>query len=173
MGDYFNTRYGAPDEHIHELEAHIQLLRDCIQSANQEIHIVSPYLSSIAIEADQLQPLFDEAVQRGITVSVYTNEAMNYSMGKLKDTYVKAKQIFQEHGVQLHLTDRVHSKALWVDTNVLIEGSFNWLSAMRNPSHQWCYYETSLVYRGPDVGEMIGKIREDLEKRKLVQVVLG
>ncbi|MGG4553885.1 AAA domain-containing protein [Paenibacillus humicus] len=169
LGDYFNTRYGAPVEHIHELEAHQQLLRDCIQSANQEIHIVSPYLSSVAIEADQLQPLFDEAVKRGITVSVYTNEALNYNKNELKYTYVKAKQILQEHGVQLHLTDRVHSKALWVDTNVLIEGSFNWLSARRNPSHQWCYYETSLVYRGPDVGEMIGKIREDLEKRKLVQ----
>lgn len=167
LGDYFKTRYGAPVEHIHQLEDHRQILRNCIQSANKEVHIVSPYLSSVAIAADQLGPLFSEAVLRGVTVNVYTNGALNYDRKELKINYVKAKQILQNYGVHLYLTERVHSKALWVDSNVLIEGSFNWLSAVRASSSQWCYFETSMVYRGPEVEKMIGKIREELEKRKL------
>lgn len=173
LDNYFNTRYGTPVEHIHELEVHREILRNCIQSANKEIHIISPFLSSAAIKADQLEALFDEAVKRGVTVSVYTDEALNFFRNELKVNYVKAKQILQDHGVHLYLTKRVHSKALWVDSDVLIEGSFNWLSAVRVPSSRWCRFETSLVYRGPEVVKMIGKIREDLEKRKVEELMLG
>lgn len=171
LGDYFNTRYGAPVQHIHELEEHRKFLRDCIQSANEEVHIVSPFLSSAAIKADQLEGLFDEAAKRGVTVTVYTDEALNYFRNEPKANYVKAKQILQVHGVQLYLTNRVHSKALWVDSNLLIEGSFNWLSAVRIRTSQWCRFETSMVYRGPDVANMIDNIKEKLEERKLMQIL--
>ncbi|MNE78890.1 hypothetical protein D3C80_1753320 [compost metagenome] len=115
-----------------------------------------------------LERLFDEAVGRGVKIIVYTDEALNYFRKDLKLNYVNAKQILQEHGVQLFLTKRVHSKALWVDSDVLIEGSFNWLSAVRTPNSQWCRFETSMVYRGSEVTKMINIIKEDLEKRKII-----
>lgn len=70
-------------------------------------------------------------------------------------------------GVQVVKTKRVHSKALWIDQDMLIEGSFNWLSAVRQPNSPWCRYETSLIFRGDKVVEMIKKLKEDLEKRIL------
>ncbi|MBW5447626.1 hypothetical protein GE107_16330 [Cohnella sp. CFH 77786] len=168
LGSYFKTRYGEPVEHLHELEHHRQMLRDCIQSANKEINIISPFLSSVAIEADQLENLFTEAVSRGVVVTVYTDEALNYFRKSLKLNYLKAKELLVRLGVRLLLTRRVHSKALWVDSKVLVEGSFNWLSAVRTPTSQWCRFETSLVYRGSKVPNMISKIRNDLENRVVV-----
>lgn len=173
LGDYYKTKYGMPIEHLHELEHHRSMLRDCIRAANQEIHIVSPFLSSAAIKADNLDVLFDEAIQRGVSIHIYTDEALNYYQNKLKANYSKAKEILNKPGINLFLTKRVHSKAMWVDSSLLIEGSFNWLSAVRQPNSRWCRYETSLVYRGAEVIPMINKLKEDLEKRKVSPVSVG
>lgn len=173
LGGYYKTKYGLPIEHLHELEHHRNTLRDCIRAANHEIHIVSPFLSSAAIKADNLDVLFDEAIQRGVKIHIYTDEALNYFQNKLNVNYLKAKEILEKPGIYLSLTKRVHSKALWVDSSVLIEGSFNWLSAVRQPNSQWCRFETSLVYRGAEVNAMITKLKEDLEKRKVHQLPVG
>lgn len=167
LEDYYKTKYGLPIEHLHELEHHRSMLRDCIRAANQEIHIVSPFLSSAAIKADNLDILFDEAIQRGVKIHIYTDETLNYFRNNLKVNYLKAREILNKTGIHLFLTNRVHSKAMWVDSSVLIEGSFNWLSAVRKPNSQWCRFETSLVYRGAEVITMIAKLKEDLEKRKV------
>lgn len=166
---YYKTRYGSPVEHLHELEHHRRMLKSCIESADQELHIVSPYLSSVAIEADKLELLFGEAIQRGVNIYVYTDEALNFSNGYLKTNYVKAKELLSQLGINVFLMKGVHSKALWVDSAVLVEGSFNWLSAIRQSDSLWCRYETSLVYRGEEVGNMIVKLKEDLKKRKINQ----
>lgn len=173
LGDYYKTKYGLPIEHLHELEHHRTMLRDCIRAANQEIHIVSPFLSSAAIKADNLEVLFDEAIQRGVKIHIYTDEALNCFHNKLNVNYAKAKEILNRPGIDLFLTNRVHSKAMWVDSSMLIEGSFNWLSAVRQPNSRWCRYETSLVYRGAEVVPMITKLKEDLEKRKVNPLTVG
>ncbi|XID92253.1 AAA domain-containing protein [Paenibacillaceae bacterium WGS1546] len=173
LGDYYKTKYGPPIEHLHELEHHRSMLRDCIRAANQEIHIISPFLSSVAIKSDDLEVLFDEAIQRGVRIHIYTDEALNYFHNKLKVNYLKAKEILNKPGIELFLTKKVHSKALWVDSSVLVEGSFNWLSAVRQPNSHWCRYETSLVYRGEKVIGMINKLKEDLEKRKINPLPVG
>ncbi|MDF2925798.1 MAG: helicase [Paenibacillaceae bacterium] len=167
LKDYYKIKYGLPIEHLHELEHHRNMLRDCIRAANQEVHIVSPFLSSAAIKADNLDFLFDEAIQRGVRIHIYTDETLNYFHNKLRASYLKAKEILDKPGINLVLTNRVHSKAMWVDSNVLIEGSFNWLSAVRQPDNRWCRFETSLVYRGAEVIDMIAILKEDLESRRV------
>lgn len=118
--------------------------------------------TSAAIKADNLDVLFDEVIQRGVRIHIYTDEALNYFNNKLKVNYLKAKEILNRPGIDLFLTQKVHSKTMWVDSSVLVEGSFNWLSAVRQPNSRWCRYETSLVYRG-----------EDLEKRKINPLPIG
>lgn len=164
---YFKTRLASPVEHIHDLDGHRTMLARCIRTANREVHIVSPFLSSNALIDDDLQVICEEAIQRGIKIVVYTDEALNQRHGLLFPHFIRAKEMLSEWGVNVVRTKRVHSKALWVDQDMLIEGSFNWLSAVRQPNSRWCRYETSLIFRGDKVVEMIDQIKVDLEKRVL------
>jgi len=156
---------GDAVRHVRELEEHRRILKECILAARKEIHIVSPFLSSEAIVADSLQELFEEAVRKGTKVTVYTDKQLNEQNGKQKMAFVKAKEILQESGVNLVMANRFHNKTLWIDDSLLIEGSFNWLSARRRPDDPWCRYETSLVYQGDGVEVMIQQIYTDLQKR--------
>ncbi|WP_337102018.1 AAA domain-containing protein [Paenibacillus sp. YIM B09110] len=165
---YFKTRLALPVDHIQDLEGHRTILANSIRTANKEVHIVSPFLSSNALDADGLEAVCKEAIGRGIEIVVYTDEALNKRHGLLFPHFIRATEMLTAWGVQVVITKRVHSKALWVDRDMLIEGSFNWLSAVRKPNSQWCRYETSLIFRGDKVLEMIEKIKEDLEKRMLV-----
>lgn len=165
---YFKTRLALPVDHIHDLEGHRIILSNSIRTANKEVHIVSPFLSSNALEADKLKVLCMEAINRGVSIVVYTDEALNKRHGFLLDHFIRAKEMLTEWGVKVVITKRVHSKALWVDNDMLIEGSFNWLSAVRRPNSQWCRYETSLIFRGDKVHEMIERIKEDLQQRTFI-----
>jgi phosphatidylserine/phosphatidylglycerophosphate/cardiolipin synthase-like enzyme len=64
-----------------------------------------------------------------------------------------------------------HSKTLVIDQTVLIEGSFNWLSASRDDQSRYHRRERSLRYEGQDVGEVIAKIIRETEGRVLVSAV--
>jgi hypothetical protein len=58
-----------------------------------------------------------------------------------------------------------------IDHTVLIEGSFNWLSASRDNQSRYHRKERSLRYEGQDVGEVIAKIIRETESRVLVSAV--
>ena len=62
----------------------------------------------------------------------------------------------------------VHAKTLAVDEQLLVEGSFNWFSAVAEggPYHR---YEASLAYRGEHVGVMIEEALASLRQRVEVQ----
>lgn len=159
------SNLGCAVQHIRELEKHRRILKECILAAKKEIHIVSPFLSSEAIEADSLQEIFEEAVRNGTKVTVYTDKNLNEQNGRQKMNFVRAKEILLKSGVNLMIANRIHNKTLWIDDRLLIEGSFNWLSARRSPDDPWCRYETSLVYQGDGVEVMIQQIYSDLQKR--------
>jgi energy-coupling factor transporter ATP-binding protein EcfA2 len=162
------SNLGDAVQHIRELEEHRRILKECVLSARKEIHIVSPFLSSEAIEADHLQEIFEEAVRNGTKVTVYTDKHLNEQNGKPKINFIRAKEILLKSGVQLVIANRIHNKTLWIDDWLLIEGSFNWLSARRSPDDPWCRYEASLVYKGDGVEGMIQQIYSDLQKRKIL-----
>ncbi|WP_127572325.1 AAA domain-containing protein [Paenibacillus xylaniclasticus] len=164
---YFKTRLASPVDHIHDLQGHRSMLTQCIRTANREVHIVSPFLSANALIADGLQSIFEDAVRRGVKIVVYTDEALNLRNGLLLPHFIKAKEMLSAWGVNVVRTSRVHSKALWIDQDMLIEGSFNWLSAVRQANSRWCRYETSLIFRGDKVRGMIDQIKLDLEKRRI------
>ncbi|GEC88650.1 AAA domain-containing protein [Brevibacillus brevis] len=156
--------------HIRELGEHRRVLKECIRAAKKEIHIVSPFMSSVAIEADGLLEVFADTIRNGTQVTIYTDEKLNEQNERQRNNFVKAKESLQSAGVKVVVANRIHNKTLWVDNRLLIEGSFNWLSARRSPNDPWCRYETSLVYKGDGVEQMIQQICSDLEKRKVMQM---
>lgn len=155
-------------EHIRDLEAHRQTLTNSVLAAKREIHIVSPFLSSKAIEQDNLEVLFAGAIRRGVKVNVYTDNNLNEFQGCKRTNFTKAKETLEHIGVNLVIMDRIHNKSFWIDNSLLIEGSFNWLSARRKLDDPWCRYETSLVYRGEEVQKMIKDVHEDILKRNVL-----
>jgi hypothetical protein len=51
----------------------------------------------------------------------------------------------EEAHAKLKCKNGIHNKALVIDERILIEGSFNWLSAQRDPSDRYQRYETSVA----------------------------
>ncbi|AEI45647.1 AAA domain-containing protein [Paenibacillus mucilaginosus] len=159
-----------PARHIRDLEGHRQALRFGIENCREKVCIVSPFLSSEAIEADGIHLLVSEASAAGKQVFVYTDERMNQHAGQPKSHFLRGRELLVQSGAQVILAERIHNKTLCVDHSILVEGSFNWLSARRNPNDPWCRYETSLLYQGRGVEEMIQEVLSDLEKRIVVRV---
>lgn len=162
----FISNINIPVEHIRDLESHRNILKNSLNMAQKEVHIVSPFLSWNAIEQDELDKLFADVIYRGIKIHVYTDEQLNEYQGKKRFNFIKAKDILSTLGVNVHILDRIHNKTLWVDDSLLIEGSFNWLSARRQKDDPWCRYETSLLYRGTGVEDMITKVYKDLRGKE-------
>lgn len=154
-------------QHLHDLTAHRQQLKNCILSCAREVHIISPYLSSVAIEADKLIETFKRGILNGTKITVYTDSQLSLQREPYITNFKKAQQLLSESGVILRIVKRIHNKTIWVDKKILIEGSFNWLSAVRDPSSEWCRYESSLVYQGDKVSKMIDKVYLDLQSRIL------
>ena len=81
------------------------------------------------------------------------------SRNVLKQTFLDAEKALQSIGCEVKRTTRVHNKMLAIDDDWLIEGSFNWLSSVRNEQSSFQYRDVSVIYRGPDVAAYIQKER--------------
>jgi hypothetical protein len=66
--------------------------------------------------------------------------------------------------VRLVQSQGVHSKMVLVDNAWLVVGSFNWLSAVRDPNHPLCRYESSMRYDGNEAFQMISRSLRDLRE---------
>lgn len=65
-------------------------------------------------------------------------------------------------GAKLTVLSGIHNKTLIIDRRVLIEGSFNWLSAVRDETSQYNRYETSIVIQAPQCERFIDRAENEL-----------
>ena len=82
--------------------------------------------------------------------------------GTLKPSSSAGRKLLQDSGAKLQLFNGIHSKTLLVDDTILVEGSFNWLSAVRDPESEYFRLETSIVLLDEYAREKIGEIRKEL-----------
>jgi hypothetical protein len=140
----------------------LQEVLEC--EATERVLIVSPFLSIRAVENDQLGPSVQAAVRRGVRVVVAFDEC--FTKGKMEAE--KARVALVAAGAEVWCLAGVHAKSLAWDDCGIIEGSFNWLSAVRDTSHRWARHEASIECRGPGVDAMVvaaWKGVERLERR--------
>ncbi len=151
------------------LEDHRSTLRACLREAEERVFIASAQISIWALDADQLLPLFLETIARGVELRIFTDNALDIddNTGNLKEPAQKGHDLLNENGVELIICERVHNKGIIVDSTTLIEGSFNWLSAVRTAGSIHQRYEASLMYSGygDDIEEAIEEFILDLEQR--------
>lgn len=144
-----------PGRLITTLEGHRDVLREAMASAQRSLIIVSPFLTESAIDMDQIEVGLNAAAQRGVIVRVVSDEQLNNDKAAFRRCLGRLKNAGAT--VRLAATKGVHSKMLLVDRSWLVVGSFNWLSAVRDPSSAWARHESSMRYDGNETFEMISR----------------
>ncbi|OCR24553.1 hypothetical protein AFK24_13450 [Pseudomonas syringae] len=149
-----------------DADAHDQFLLRTLSCATREVHIVSPWIKLQRIHDIGAWDAMSAAVERGVTVRVYTDLDFNSaespsseSQPSRYDLLIHALRELRGQKIESHVVRKVHSKVVMADDELLCMGSFNWFSANRG---KWANYETSMVYQGPDV---MGEI--DIHRRNL------
>ena len=157
-------------ERLSTLDAHRELLRKVFAEASQRIVIVSPCISVRAIEHDQLVYLIRSALGRGVDITVYTDATLDYDehTDSLRSEAEAGRQLLVDNGVRLVVLRGVHNKSLAVDDRLLVEGSFNWLSASRDTAR--ARHECSIELVSPEAAQYIQHLQEELEKIEEVSV---
>lgn len=161
---------GSQTQHIIDLAAHRDLLKEFLETAQKTVLISSPQLSSHAIEDDDLEHQIHKARQRGVEVIVYTDQTLNVESDKSRQWKFRAEEarnMLVRAGADLRVVERAHNKTLCKDSDVLVEGSFNWLSAVRKVGHDHQRQESSMCYSGIDVPKMIDDVVRVMESKRL------
>lgn len=135
----------APTERISTLEGHRRLLKRAFETARRRLVIVSPFISVHAIEQDGIVKLIRACKAKGTEVFVYTDKYLDMDFKKecLREHAKQGRKCLVSSGAELIVLDGIHNKSVAVDDKVLVEGSFNWLAAPREPSRT--RYEVSVM----------------------------
>ncbi len=156
--------------HLTDLDAHDGFLRDVLEECRSDIHIVTPWLTDRGLQGARIVPLIEAAANSGVSVTVYTDRALNDRRGKQDkgaiESFVAAKRNLEVAGAIVVEVKDVHSKIVMADNNIYCVGSFNWLSAAREGA--FVRHETSLAYRGTSVSPEIETMKGSLRKRAII-----
>lgn len=160
-------------DHVDTLEGHRNLLRYVLSKAKRKVLIASAGISSFAIKNDNLGISIRRAVERGVQVVVYTDNTLDLeddkeskqNAKKIKQTAVDGRDMLDDALAEVIVSDKIHTKALIMDDELLANGSFNWLSAVRTEGSANQKYETTTIVTGNMAKEGIKRISSELDKR--------
>jgi len=147
---------------INSLKDHRAYLKRAFEAAESELIIVSPFISINAIENDDIVNLAKASIGRGVKVKVFTDSMLDIRNGALKSYSAKDRNALKKCGVELKITKAIHNKTLIVDDNIIIEGSFNWLSTTRDESSDFFRHETSIFLKDDEAKDFIVSAKEYL-----------
>lgn len=162
-------------QHLHQAPEHDRFLAATLQTARQQVQIVTPWVKLHWIEKSGAMTEMAASVARGVQVTVYTDLGFNTDISRDQpkgdpakvEEFKAAILALRALNIQTHVVNKVHSKIVMADEELLCIGSFNWLSASRSKVHM--NHETSMVYRGPDVTGELVLHRASLAGRVLTQ----
>ncbi|MFA7566518.1 MAG: AAA domain-containing protein [Alkalispirochaeta sp.] len=141
---------------------HVRALKRAFEVATERLVIVSPFISITAIEADGLIPLIRSTTKREVEVTVYTDRFLDRERGQLKKRSERGRRAIEEAGGIVIERDGIHNKAVAIDRVVLIEGSFNWLSAQRDKNHRFFRNDVSVVVKNDRTEQFIEDLMHEL-----------
>lgn len=158
---------------INNAAEHDQLITELLQTAQSDVIMVSPWISLSRLKETRILQAMVEATQRGVTISIYTDQHFNTTTANVYDEtktsrFQRCCDQLSASGVTVHVVEGVHSKLVMADNQFLSVGSFNWGSASR--AGQFANMETSIIYSG-DLSEEIshqvvalnGRLRKTFE----------
>ncbi|MPQ69510.1 MULTISPECIES: AAA domain-containing protein [unclassified Pseudomonas] len=157
--------------HLHEVEEHDRFLMQTLETARQQVQIVTPWVRLRWMQESGALDIMGNTVQRGVQVVVYTDLRFNTDIKSARPEgnpeklteFKDAIAALKTRDIQVRVVNKVHSKIVMADEELLCVGSFNWLSAQRYGDY--VHHETSMVYRGPDVRGELAINRTSLMQR--------
>ncbi|NAS30449.1 hypothetical protein GTQ40_05675 [Flavobacteriaceae bacterium R38] len=150
-------------DRIETLEKHRKSLKKCFKIAQKELIIFSPFISIKAIEEDNIIALINEVTNHGVKVTILTDKYLDRVRNKLKENSELGRQAIKATKANLIKVNGIHNKTICVDDKIIIEGSFNWLSATRDSNSPYLRKETSVIIQGSKVKEDIERIKENFK----------
>jgi len=127
------------------------------QQARERIIIVSPWVTEPGFKQSGYLKSLVSALSRGIDIRVYFDPRKTF--GSNDDVKNKTtKRAINESKIKFIPIKSIHSKTIIVDDNIMTQGSFNWLSSVRNENSDYKYIETSIIIKDK------GTILEFIEK---------
>ncbi|HCP26779.1 MAG TPA: DNA helicase [Pantoea ananatis] len=156
---------------LHGAEEHDAFLNQTFDSIGKSITIVSPWLIWHKLEETGFLASMKRALSRGIDITVVTDKSFNTQASSYEQRIEKRQRLdealgkLEEFGISTRLVDRIHSKVVIGDEELLCVGSFNWFSASRDKNFK--RYDTSMVYVGDALKNEIKIIYSNLEQRLL------
>ena len=160
----FRVGDGPNNVNIHLLSTLAQQrssLARAFERAQKRLVIVSPYLRIQAVKADDVAVRVQDAVRRGVKVTVYVDDHLNKHLLN-DDSAAKAATDLCAAGAAIKVCRNIHSKAICIDEDIFIEGTFHWLSADRGDHYR--RREHSIIYTGAHASEFIKETIDDLER---------
>ncbi|WP_316979902.1 AAA domain-containing protein [Shumkonia mesophila] len=151
-------------ERLDTLDGHCAKLREAITGARERLLIVSPFLSDVAINADNLVPLLASR-KGGPRIVVAYDKYLNIGRDQrpLPHASLAIEALVGATGVELWELEGIHNKTLAVDESWIVEGSFNWLSAKRDRGSAYQRHEVSFLYRGKDAPMHVDNAWREIE----------
>lgn len=146
------------------LKEHQNALKDALTSAKKRVVVVSPFISISAINSDNIVQLTKSAVARGVDVHFYIDYHLNCVDGEMKLSARDGISALAKVGGKVGIVDGIHNKTLIKDNDLIAEGSFNWLSAVRIRSGECQREERTLVYSGEGAEKMIAQEIERISR---------
>lgn len=146
---------------IQTLEGHRKELKNVFENAQSSIVLISPFLTEHAIVEDNIVDLIKIATDRDVRVFIFFDIGLNMENNEFKKSARAALKLLKETKAKLSPVKGVHSKNIFVDDDVMYEGSFNWLSTRRNGPFK--RLETTFYYRSPNVKEYKNNILKKLK----------
>jgi len=148
---------------IDTLEQHRKSLVKCFKVAQKELIIFSPFISIKAIEEDNIITLINETTARGVKVTILTDKYLDKVRNKLKENSELGRKAITATKANLIEANGIHNKTICIDDRIIIEGSFNWLSATRDTNSPYHRKETSVIIQGTKVKEEIERIKKNFK----------
>jgi hypothetical protein len=152
--------------HINSLEEHRETLKRAFRAATERVICVSPWIKNNALQADDIEALVKQTTEKNISVIIYTDFENNFKTGNEHIPLTNCLESLENAGAEIRVIHNIHSKTLIIDNKVLIEGSFNWLSASRS----YPKYEASICSTGPKIFDLIKNVVQKLEKRSPIKI---
>ena len=150
---------------ITTLEEHRNLLKTVLKTAKSRVLVVSPFIADSAIRHDRIPELVSDAVHRGVRVDVFTDDKLNRLEDGAWKPAAKAGMASLAHaGANVSIVSGIHNKTLARDEDLVAEGSFNWLSAVRTKGADMQRQERTLVYEGEEVKGMVEREVDTLNR---------
>jgi phosphatidylserine/phosphatidylglycerophosphate/cardiolipin synthase-like enzyme len=157
---------GSKLTYVPILEEHRRHVLDLFEKAKERIIILSPFIAKDPLstyQRDFTRRLLSTVLQNNINVCfvclpMHWNK-LDTSLDALSKTYSNLKVISCEN---------FHAKTIIVDNDIIAEGSFNWLSAVRDETDDYHNHEATLICEGVKATKFI----TDFNQTKLGQDII-